>query len=170
MGALPDLPARLLALAGEDERLTRAACALPAAAARRRAVALCRADHGRVLRSVVEVSGWPTSSVVGENASIAALQILLHAQDPGLLLSCRPLIAEAVAEKSTPAIHLAYVDDACAVQQGRRQTYGTQIDPRLLRPYPVEDADTVDERRAAVGLPPLDTALNQVLGVMKRPR
>ncbi len=167
---MPGLPERLLALAAEDERLTLAAVALPGATNRREAVAQCRADHGRVLSEAVRTTGWPSCSAVGENASIAALQILLHSEEVDLLLSCRPLIAEAVAHRTSPAIHLAHVDDACAVLQGRRQVYGTQIDHRVLRPYPIEDPDDVDERRRKVGLPPLAEVLDRYLDLLKQSR
>ncbi|MGW0770804.1 DUF6624 domain-containing protein [Streptomyces sp. NPDC002676] len=168
--SVPDLAVRLLALAAEDERLTHAACELPEATSRRRAMTEARSDHGRTLRAMVEKSGWPSCQAVGSDASLAALQVLLNARTVPLLDLCQPLIADAVARRSTPAVHLAYVDDLHAVLLGGQQTYGTQVDSARLRPFPIRDAQSVDERRGAVGLPPLATSLAQTLAVMKRSR
>ncbi len=117
---VPDLAERLLTLAAEDELLTHEALKLPAAAHRRETVAQCRTDHARVLREAVETSGWPSCSAVGERASLAALRILLHSSDLELMLSCREQIATAVEDKTSPPLHLAYIDGACAVLQDRR--------------------------------------------------
>ncbi|MFI9548700.1 DUF6624 domain-containing protein [Streptomyces sp. NPDC052016] len=165
---VPNLADRLITLAAEDERLTREALELPGAVYRREAAVRCRIDHGRVLREIVDASGWPSCSAVGEAASIAAVQILLHSGDLELMSSCQERIASAVEAKASPAIHLAYVEDACAVLQGRRQKYGTQIDPKLLRPYPIEDPERVGERRQEVGLPPLREVVEHHLGLLKQ--
>ncbi|GAB2882154.1 hypothetical protein GCM10027074_58120 [Streptomyces deserti] len=165
---VPGLADRLLALAAEDERLTREALEMPGVAYRREAAVRCRIDHGRVLREIVEASGWPSCAAVGEAASIAALQILLHSGDLEFMSSCRKRISSAVQATASPPIHLAYVDDACAVLQGRRQKYGTQIDPKLLRPYPIEHPEKVAERRQAVGLPPLRKVVEHHLGLLRQ--
>ncbi|NJP26655.1 hypothetical protein OHB01_12515 [Microbispora hainanensis] len=41
---------------------------------------------------------------------------------------------------------------------GRPQLYGTQFfsDGNGFRPYPIEDADHLDDRRAAMGLEPFE--------------
>jgi hypothetical protein len=44
------------------------------------------------------------------------------------------------------------------MHEGRPQLYGTQMVGRgggALEPWPIEDADAVDERRASVGLEPM---------------
>ena len=168
--SVPDVAQRLIALAAEDERLTREALALPGAAHRREAVGQCRADHARLLRDFVEASGWPSCSAVGEEASIAALRILLHSSDLDFMLTCSGLIASAVKSNASPPIHLAYVEDACAVLQGRRQKYGTQIDHALLRPYPIQDPEGLGDRRSAVGLPPLREVIDHHLDLLRQAR
>ncbi|MGW2695659.1 DUF6624 domain-containing protein [Streptomyces sp. NPDC001296] len=165
---VPDLATRLITLATEDKRLTREASALPGEAAPRTAVLVARADHGRRLREVVRTAGWPTCEAVGDDASTAALLILLGTRSQFLLGLCRPLIAEAVTKESTPAIHLAYVDDLLAVLRGYQQTYGTQVDPVSLRPFPIKEPRSVDARRATVGLPPLAVSLERILTVEER--
>ena len=53
---------------------------------------------------------------------------------------------------------LARVEDRIRPLEDRPQLYGTVYDwddSGLLSPYPIEEPDDVDRRRAAVGLPPL---------------
>ncbi|MGW4289581.1 DUF6624 domain-containing protein [Streptomyces sp. NPDC004673] len=144
------------------------ACDLPGDEAPRRAVAAARTDHGRFLREVVGKPGWPSGRTVGAEASLAALVILLNARSVPLLTLCRPLLAEAVERKGAHAAHLAYVCDLHAVLVGAQQTYGTQVNPATMRPFPIKQAPSVDARRAAVGLPPLATSLAQTPDVAER--
>ncbi|MCZ0975904.1 hypothetical protein O1L55_40895 [Streptomyces albulus] len=162
------LASRLIQMYARDESLTREAVAMPAAAHRRAAVQKARAEHGQVLKVIVRANGWPSSEAVGEQASIAALTILLHADDPAFQLSCEQLVRATVQAGESPAIHGAYVEDLCAVLQGRKQRYGTQIDPKLLRPHPIDAPERITERRRAVGLPPLADEITQLLATQRR--
>ncbi|MFF1421087.1 DUF6624 domain-containing protein [Streptomyces sp. NPDC058280] len=145
-----DLARDLLRRIAEDSRLTAAAQRLPASHLRR-LLTRCHAENAEALRHIVTAHGWPTAALVGEDASTAALMILLHSDDLGFQLACRDLIAAAVALGDCPPIHGAYVTDRCAVSMGRPQVYGTRYTP-LGRPYPVVDPEGVDDRRRAVGL------------------
>jgi hypothetical protein len=54
---------------------------------------------------------------------------------------------------------MAYLVDRVRVGEGRPQVYGTQFctDPSgQFGPHPIEEEAKVDERRASVGLGPLD--------------
>jgi hypothetical protein len=157
---LPDelaagLASELVRRAGEDYRLMERAHAVPARH-RRDLLGKCQRENAEALRAVVDGYGWPTTDLVGEQASTAALMILLHAPDLGFQLTCRDLIAEAAEDGRCPVVHHAYIADHCAVEQGRPQFYGTRVDPRTLRPYPVIRPESVEERRADIGLGPLD--------------
>lgn len=59
-------------------------------------------------------------------------------------------------------IELAYLTDRVAVNHGRLQVYGTQVTciGDELGPRPLIDPDNVDERRASVGLGPLQEYLD----------
>lgn len=140
----------LLRRSAEDAALTARAQRLPAAHLRTR-LAACRADNARALRAAVDTFGWPTGDLVGDEASTAALMILLHADDLGFQLTCRALITDAAEHGACSPIHAAYVRDHCAVEMGRPQPYGTRYTP-MGRPYPVDDPARVDERRLAIGL------------------
>lgn len=148
------LAAELLRRIDEEHRLAREARSVSATLGRHR-ITRCREDNAEALRAMVARHGWPTSEMVGEPASTAALMILLHASDLGFQLTCRDLIAEAVADGACPAVHHAYIADHCAVELDQPQFYGTRINPRTLHPYPIRRPGTVDERRHDVGLGPL---------------
>ncbi|RSO07067.1 hypothetical protein DMH18_26710 [Streptomyces sp. WAC 06783] len=152
---------QLTAMAAEDDRLTRKVITLPGAAHRRQHLRAARAQHTAELRNVVTRHGWPTTALVGGEASVAALKILLHApaDDRDFVLSCCDLIQTAVADGTCDTAYGAYAHDRAAVLQDQPQRYGTQLDPRLLRPYPIEDPEGIDARRAAVGLESLSSEL-----------
>lgn len=155
------LAAELVRRAEDERRLAHEARSAPTARARAR-IAECRAGNADALRAIVARHGWPTAELVGEPASTAALMILLHSPDLGFQLTCRDLIAEAVADGRCPAVHHAYIADHCAVELGQPQFYGTRVDPGTLCPYPVRHPETVDERRHDVGLGPLAEQLRAV--------
>ncbi|MFD0319075.1 DUF6624 domain-containing protein [Streptomyces flavalbus] len=157
------LAAELTRRADEDRELMRQAETIPPPDHRRR-IAQCHRDNAEALATIVRRHGWPTAALVGAPASTAALMILLHAPDPGFRRDGRDLIAQAVAEGHCPAIHLAYITDHCAVDEGQPQLYGTRIDPKTLRPYPIRQPRDVDERRREVGLGPLQEQL-EALGI-----
>lgn len=56
------------------------------------------------------------------------------------------------------ARQLAYLTDRVLSAEGRPQRYGTQFHPVAgeLVPRPIEEADSLDERRAAMDLCPFD--------------
>ncbi|MEU5085484.1 DUF6624 domain-containing protein [Streptomyces sp. NPDC021356] len=145
----------LLRRAEEDRRLTREAGTAPTPERRRRVVR-CHRDNADALAAIVDRQGWPTADTVGARASTAALMILLHAPELALRLRCRDLIAQATADGRCPAVHFAYIADHCAVDLGEQQFYGTRINPVTSCPYPVRLPESLDERRADVGLGPME--------------
>ncbi len=155
------LAAELIRRAEDERRLAREARSAPTARARDR-IAACHTGNGDALRAIVARHGWPTAESVGEPASTAALMLLLHSPDLGFQLTCRDLIAEAVADGRCPAVHHAYIADHCAVALNQPQFYGTRIDPGTLFPYPIRHPESVDERRRDVGLGPLTDHLRAV--------
>ena len=65
---------------------------------------------------------------------------------------------KAVEENKASPSHLALLEDRyLAFGLGKKQIYGSQLHTidSELRLMPVEDPDRLDERRAAVGLPPI---------------
>jgi hypothetical protein len=121
-----------------------------------------RAVHDRNaarLTEIIEQHGWPGRSLVGEDGSWAAWLIVQHAiahpelQRRGLLL-----LQEAAARGEVPTAEVALLHDRICFFEGGPQRYGTQYDwteGGELAPWTIEDEAGVDERRRAVGLPPL---------------
>jgi hypothetical protein len=127
--------------------------------------------NGRRLEEIVEQYGWPTFDMVGQEASSAAQVILQH----GSLDRKRrllPELEEAVANDQALASDLAMVQDSIRVADGRNQIYGTAFvnGPNgEMMLHPIEDPDSVDERREAVGLPPLEDYLREAAKNLGRP-
>lgn len=108
------------------------------------------------LRAIIAAHGWPTERLVGVDGAKAAHRIAQHSiNHPEFMRECRRLLDEASARGEAPRWQFAYIDDRIRVFEGMKQRYGTQWrgGPHGLEPYPIEDPDHVDERRAELGLP-----------------
>ncbi len=117
--------------------------------------------HANRLREILDGHGWPGIDLVGTEGAEAAWLVAQHAAAVDLPLAdrCVELLGAAVRAGDAPARHLAILTDAVRWQEGRPQVYGSVhvVDPKsqMVVPWPIEDADSVDDRRAAVGLPEL---------------
>ena len=110
------------------------------------------------LRAIIATHGWPTERLVGVDGAKAAHRIAQHSiNHPDFMRECRRLLDETSARGEVPRWQFAYIDDRIRVFEGLPQRYGTQWrgGPHGLEPYPIEDPDHVDERRAALELPSL---------------
>ena len=110
------------------------------------------------LRTIIATHGWPAESLVGVDGANAAHRIAQHSiNHPGFMRECRRLLDEASTKGEAPRWQFAYIDDRIRVFEGLKQRYGTQWRGGVngLEPYPIEDPDHVDERRAELGLPSL---------------
>jgi hypothetical protein len=116
------------------------------------------------LDKIIEQFGWPGIDLVGVDASRAAFLILQHAplaRQQALL----PLFRQAVAEGRARAADLALLQDRILVGEGKKQLYGSQVvagPDGLPHLHPIEDPEKVDERRRAIGLPPLEEYLQRL--------
>ncbi|WP_407697823.1 DUF6624 domain-containing protein [Streptomyces kaniharaensis] len=116
--------------------------------------------HGDRLAEIMAVHGWPTEALVGPDAAKAAWLVAQHA-DRQLDVQRRAveLMTAAVSDGAASARDLAFLQDRLAVNEGREQRYGTQIgavtDGRPV-PWPCEEPERLDERRAEVGIEPFD--------------
>ncbi|WP_305783247.1 DUF6624 domain-containing protein [Symbioplanes lichenis] len=158
-----DLAAELITLTDEDRRLQPGALGDdPAARLAHRRVTVRNADR---LTAILDEHGWPGESLVGAEAARRAFLVAQHA-DTCLDLQRRALalLTAAVTAGEAPAAQLAMLQDRVLVNEGHPQRYGTQIagvangEPV---PWPCEDPDTMDDRRAAVGLAPFADHVRQ---------
>ena len=111
------------------------------------------------LQAIIAQIGWPTERLVGEPAAKAAWLIAQHAiSQPEFQRSCLKLLAEAAREHMVPLWQPAMLEDRIRRFESRPQLYGTQFEPDAhgnMQPHAIEDPESVDERRRAVGLEPL---------------
>lgn len=113
------------------------------------------------LREVLARVGWPKRALVGEDGASAAWRIVQHAiGEPALLRGCLPLLQAAAAEGEADPAEVAMLEDRIRVSEGRPQRYGTQYDwsedgAAMVPIVGVEAPESLAERRAAVGLPPM---------------
>ena len=123
-------------------------------------MARVHARNARCLRRVIESVGWPGTTLVGPDGAEAAWLILQHAiAEPDLLRRALPLLETAAREGRADPAHAAKLEDRIRFFEGRPQRFGTQLDwdaEGNLSPGAVEDPRRLDERRRAVGLPPLE--------------
>lgn len=110
------------------------------------------------LKGVVARRGWPGRSAVGPEASNAAFLIVQHAvHDSAFQAQALALMEKGVATGEVSGADVAMLADRVAVHRGKPQRYGTQaklLEGRLVLD-PIEDSAHVDQRRAALGMPPL---------------
>ena len=113
-----------------------------------------RANTAR-MREIVAEYGWPGYALAGTDGAHAAWLLVQHAPDD-FQEECLPLLENAVARGDAAPRDLAYLTDRVLMQRGEPQVYGTQyliVDGRLNL-WTVRDPDRLDQRRAALGLPP----------------
>jgi hypothetical protein len=149
----PGLRRELLQLAAQDQAARRAWLDDPHAneIALRDTDARCSAR----LRAIVTARGWPGRSLVGGDGATAAWLLAQHADaDRPLQRLCLAALERAVHTGEADPEDLAFLTDRVAVAEGRPQRYGTQFNDRR-EPEPIEDPETVDDRRRAIGLSPL---------------
>ncbi|MEV7145348.1 DUF6624 domain-containing protein [Streptomyces sp. NPDC093084] len=161
----PDLARELLARAEESavQRAQRVRNHLDA-------VQLGKARHtdhanSRVLRRILAEHDWPGHRLVGPDAARAAWSIALHSDDDlAFQRAAITLLGRAVEAGDALVQHWAHLHDRVLVASGRDQEYGTQLFLRTdgIELCPLRAPDTVDTRRATVGLPPIAVALAAV--------
>jgi hypothetical protein len=157
---LQSVRAELLAMATEDlrvrEELARSGALFEGYHPRMREVHERNAER---LGAIMESHGWPSGSLVGEEAAAAAWLVLQHAiGNPSLQRRGLALMKKVTATGGVSPIHVAMLEDRIRSNEGKGQCYGTQFDwdeNGLLSPLPIEDQGNVDKRRAEIGLAPL---------------
>lgn len=120
-------------------------------------------DNSDWLKTRVAQSGWFDAKKFGRAADEAAWQLLLHAsRDRDFQFDTLEMLRKLPPE-STSQQQLARLDDEMAIYEGRGQRFGTRRSCNhhdggsSLWPD-LEDPAHVNERRARVGLEPLDPA------------
>jgi hypothetical protein len=119
--------------------------------------------HARRVEAIIEKHGWPEPTLVGRDGIDAAFLIVQHA-DLALQKKALPLVRKAYQKGDIDGQSLALLTDRVHVSEGKPQLYGTQanIQNGEITFDPIRDSTHVDERRAALGLPPLSEYTEQM--------
>lgn len=124
-------------------------------------MALVHRRNNARMATIIAAVGWPGRTLVGDDGCRAAGFIVQHAiLDPEFQARCLPLLEGAVATGEAFPPILAFLTDRVLLEQGRPQRYGTQFvggPDGCLIPRTIEEPETVDDRRRAMGLEPLAT-------------
>ena len=111
------------------------------------------------VENILEEHGWLSTQEVGRHANSALFLVIQHA-DIKTQEKYLPILREAVKKGDARAADLALLEDRVALKQGKRQIYGSQIGiNQETGEYflsPLMDPDNVNERRAEVGLEPIE--------------
>lgn len=110
------------------------------------------------VKRILDKHGWLGPDEIGEQGNTTLFLVIQHA-DSATQAKYLPMMRAAVAAGKAYGRHLALLEDRFLLSQGKMQVYGSQIgqNPITGAHYvqPLRDPDSVDERRAKVGLPPL---------------
>ena len=116
------------------------------------------------LGDIVAEHGWPGKTLVGEEASNVAGMLVQHT-DLERQKRYLPILKAAASVGEASAWRVAMLEDRIRVNGGENQLYGSQFAPGpdgQCRITPIDDPSHVDERRQAVGLPPMQEYLRQI--------
>jgi hypothetical protein len=107
--------------------------------------------------TIIDSTGWLGPADIGERASGTLWLVIQHAP---LAVQERyvPEMRLAVQEGKASAADLGYLEDRIEMRNGRPQIYGSQVNMKngVSTLWMIKDEETVNERRAAVGLGPLE--------------
>lgn len=116
------------------------------------------------LMEILDSRGWPGKSLVGERANIAVWAVIQHAPLP-IQEKYLPMLRQSVLAGESQGNDLALLEDRVLMRKGKKQKYGSQIliNPQTGKPelHPIADPQNVNERRAAVGLGPIEEYLQR---------
>jgi len=107
---------------------------------------------------ILDKYGWVGATKVGGQANQVLFLVIQHS-DLKTQQKYLPMMREAVKNKNAKKSELALLEDRVALDEGKRQIYGSQIgrDNESQKYYvlPLDDPDNVDKRRIEVGLGPI---------------
>ena len=111
-------------------------------------------EHFARLQQIIATHGWPSRKLVGAAASHGAWLLVQHSTLE-LQKKCLELMKRLSSDENDQR-QLAYLTDRVRMREDKPQIYGTQYHRQGedLVLYDVEDPESLDERRAAVGLGP----------------
>jgi hypothetical protein len=113
------------------------------------------------ITAIIDKYGWLGKDIVGEKGNSALFLVIQHS-NVETLEKYLPLVREAVKNGNAQGTQLALMEDRALMWRGKKQIYGSQV-RGITREngdsnwyvHPIENPREVDQRRAAIGLPPI---------------
>jgi hypothetical protein len=107
--------------------------------------------HNLKIKDLIHTCGYPSSRMIGKE-EMNAFWILIQHQDFDLALQ-----KACLRRCDFSRVDAAYLEDRVLVNEGKKQTYGTQLTGKFDRrgepiPKPIRNPQKLDERRKSVGL------------------
>lgn len=116
------------------------------------------------LKKVIAKEGWLGASKVGREGAHGAWLLVQHAdRDLEFQKECLELM-KALPEEEVAKVDIAYLTDRVLCAENKPQLYGTQVvvNDGKAELKEVADREQLDERRASVGLEPIEDYLKRV--------
>lgn len=114
------------------------------------------------VRNILDHHGWLGLDSIGNRGNSTLFLVIQHV-DLATQEAYLPMMREAVQKGHARSQSLALLEDRVAIRTGKRQIYGSQIgqDPLTGEYYvlPLIDPEHVNDRRAEVGLNPIEDYL-----------
>ncbi|AVQ04419.1 hypothetical protein B7G68_11035 [Caulobacter segnis] len=112
------------------------------------------AENEKALLAMAPPEGWFLKSRYGDKAAKAAFMIVQHS-NLELWRRFVPVLEPLVAKGEVDGQNYGLMYDRLALNEGRPQRYGSQVvcEAGKWAPDRLEDPETVDERRKAMGFP-----------------
>lgn len=122
-------------------------------------------ENALKLKKLIQELGFPVLSNAGDEGVRLAWLIIQHAiPDPDFMKQSLIEMRLAAAQQDFPLDLLAYTEDRIAFLEGKPQLYGTHFDwhEGEMKLTPVADPVLLDQRRRAIGLPPIAEAFFKI--------
>ncbi len=138
---------------------------------------LAATDHENTqkLKSMLNQRNWFSKTEIGEDGIDAAFLIIQHSPDIEFQEKMLPFLKQSYLNgDGITGQKVALLTDRVHLSKGQKQIYGTQADVISGNVIfkPILDAETVDQRRVEMKLPPLDfykKILEEMYGIKDHP-
>ncbi len=115
------------------------------------------------IEKILNEYGWLGADVIGEQGNKTLFLVIQHS-DLETQLKYLPMMREAVKKGTAKGTNFALLVDRIEMGKGNRQIYGSQIkiDGDEFYVYPIIEPEKVNDRRAEVGLEPIEDYVKNV--------
>lgn len=113
--------------------------------------------HLQYVVAVLAEHGWLGTSVIGKKANISLFLAIQHAPNDQVRERYYPMLEASAKRGESSLSQMATMKDRILVNKKQPQIYGTQwnyVDDKQVL-FPLEDVNSVNEKRVEVGLEPL---------------